>query len=213
MRNCELSSREMYDKLVRVFSEFDEWTKKEIIEFTKFLKNDSVVLEVGCGWGRILKSLAPHCKKIIGIDNSDVEIKEAKFFLADVSNSEMFYEDGEKTHFPDDYFDVIILAGNTFGNLGDKKEKVINEITRILKESGKILLSVYANGAKDLRIKAYRDIGLKADLKEDGTVIFEGGLLSEEFSKQQLEIIFKKFGLKVQFVDINSIAMLCIVGR
>jgi len=90
---------------------------------------------------------------------------------------------------------------------------VIKEITRILKKDGKILLSVYTDGAKDLRIKAYRDIGLKADLKEDGTVIFEGGLLSEEFSKQQLEIIFKKFGLKVQFVDINSIAMLCIAGR
>jgi len=213
MENCELSSREMYDKLVLVFPELDEWTKKDIIEFKKFLKNDSVVLEVGCSWGRILKSLAPHCKKIIGIDNSDVEIKEAKFFLEDIPNSEVFYEDGEKTHFPDSFFDVIILAGNTFGNLSDKKENVIKEITRILKKDGKILLSVYADGAKDLRIKAYRDIGLKADLKEDGTVIFEEGLLSEEFSKQQLEIIFKKFGLKVQFVDINSIAMLCIASR
>jgi len=213
MRNCELSSRKMYDKLVRVFPEFDEWTKREIIEFKKFLKNDFIVLEVGCSWGRILKSLSPHCKKIVGIDNSDVEIKEAKFFLKDIQNSEVFFEDGEKTHFSDSYFDVVILAGNTFGNLDDKKEKVITEVKRILKKNGKILLSVYIDGAKDLRIKAYRDIGLKAELEENGTVIFEGGLLSEEFSKHQLEIIFKKFGLKVQFVDINSIATLCIAGK
>ena len=212
MKNCELSSRQMYDKLVRVFPKFDEWTKKEIIEFKKFLKNDFTVLEVGCSWGRILKSLAPHCKKIIGIDNSEVETEEAKFFLKDTPNSEVFFEDGEKTHFSDNYFDVIILAGNTFGNLDDKKEKVITEVKRVLKKDGKILLSVYIDGAKDLRIKAYRDIGLKTDLKENGAVVLDGGLLSEEFSRQQLEIIFKKFGLKVQFVDINSIAMLCVIG-
>lgn len=213
MENCELSSREMYKKLICVFPELEDWTQKDISEIRKFLNKNSVVLEIGCSWGRVIKALAPYCKKFIGIDNSPIEIKEAKSFLKNIKNVEVFLEDGKETHFPDDYFDVIVIGGNTFGNLGKNKENVLQEMKRLLKDEGKILLSVYSEGAKAKRLKAYQDIGMKIKTTENKKIVFEAGLVSEEFSKKDIESLFEKYGLKVQFKDISSIALFCIISK
>ncbi len=213
MKKCELSSREMYNKLVKVFPELEEWTQEDIFAIKQFLKKDSVVLEIGCSWGRVIKALAPFCKKFIGIDNSDIEVNEAKKFLKDILNVEIYLEDGKKTHFPNKYFDIIILAGNTFGNLGNDKEAVLGEITRLIKKDGKILLSVYSKGSEPKRLKAYKDIGLKIKESKNGKILFKQGFISEEFSKKELKNIFKKFGFKTKFIDISSIAVLCVISR
>lgn len=52
MENCELTSHEMYNKLIKVFSELEEWTQKDINELksifekeklkVKFLKLNSI---------------------------------------------------------------------------------------------------------------------------------------------------------------------------
>ena len=213
MENCELSSHQMYKKLISVFPELEDWTQKDIIEIRKFLNQDSVVLEIGCSWGRVIKALAPYCKKFIGIDNSEVEIKEAKFFIKEINNAEVFFEDGKKTHFPKEYFDIIVIVGNTFGNLGDNKENVLQEMKRILKPNGKILLSVYSEGAKAKRLTAYKDIGMEIKTTRSKKIVFNGGLISEEFSKKDITSLFEKYGLKVQFKDISSIALFCIVSK
>jgi len=213
MENCELSSQQMYKKLISVFPELEDWTQKDIIEIRKFLNQDSVVLEIGCSWGRVIKALAPYCKKFIGIDNSEIEIKEAKSFLKEIKNVEVFFEDGKETHFPDEYFDVIVIGGNTFGNLGENKKNVLQEMKRLLKPDGKILLSVYSEGAKAKRLSAYKDIGMEIKTTESKKIVFDGGLVSEEFSKKDIESLFEKYGLKVQFRDISSIALFCIISK
>jgi len=213
MENCELSTIDMFNKLANIFPEFKEWTTQDVFEIKKLLKNDSIVLDVGCGWGREIKELAPFCKKIIGIDNDPNEIETAKSYLKDIPNVELFVQDAKKTSFPDESFDIIISIGNTFGNLGNDKKAVLQEMKRLIKKDGKILISVYSKDANSKRLKAYESIGLKIKTIENGKIVFEDGLISEEFSKNELEKIFEKFQLKVRFIDIGEIAVLCIVSK
>jgi 2-polyprenyl-6-hydroxyphenyl methylase/3-demethylubiquinone-9 3-methyltransferase len=213
MENCELPTIDMFNKLVDVFPEFVEWTKQDVVEIKKFFKKDSIVLDVGCGWGREIKELARFCKKIIALDNDAREIETAKSYLKNIHNVEFSIQDAKKTSFPDESFDVIISVGNTFGNLGDDKEKVLQEMKRLVKNDGKILLSVYSNGANSKRTTAYKSIGLKIKTIENGKILFEDGLISEEFSKEELKNIFEKFQLKVRFINIERIAVLCIVSK
>jgi 2-polyprenyl-6-hydroxyphenyl methylase/3-demethylubiquinone-9 3-methyltransferase len=170
-------------------------------------------LDVGCGWGREIKELAPFCKKIVALDNDFKEIETAKSYLKDIKNVEFSIQDAKKTSFPDESFDIIISVGNTFGNIGEDKEKVLQEMKRLIKKEGKILLSVYSKGANSKRATAYKSIGLKIKTIENGKILFEDGLVSEEFSKDELKKIFEKFQLKVRFIDIGKIAVLCVVSK
>lgn len=213
MENCELSTIDMFNKLVDVFPEFAEWTKQDIVEIKKFLKKDSIVLDVGCGWGREIKELAPFCEKIVALDNDSREIETAKSYLKNIQNVEFEIQDAKKTSFPDEAFDIIISVGNTFGNLAEDKEKVLQEMKRLIKKDGKILLSVYSKGVNSKRATAYKSIGLKIKTIENGKIHFEDGLISEEFSKDELKEIFEKFQLKVRFIDIADIAVLCVVSK
>lgn len=213
MKQCELSTIDFYNKFVEVFPDFKKWTKQDIVEIKKFLKNDSIVLDVGCGYGREIKELAPFCKKIIGIDKDPKEIETAKSYLKNISNIELLVRDAKKTSFPDESFDMIISVGNTFGNLDVDKEAVLQEMRRLIKKDGKILLGIYSKGANSRRIKAYESIGLKIKTIENGKIIFEDGLVSEEFSKDELRKIFEKFQLKVRFIDMGKIAVLCVVSK
>ena len=84
---------------------------------------------------------------------------------------------------------------------------------RLIKENGRILLSVYSKDANSKRATAYESTGLKIKTIENGKFIFEDGLSSEEFSKDELKDIFGKFQLKVRFIDIGKIAVLCVVSK
>tara|TARA_Y100000310_G_C20499850_1_gene723416 strand:+ start:109 stop:750 length:642 start_codon:yes stop_codon:yes gene_type:complete len=213
MKNCELPTIDMFNKLANIFPEFKEWTTQDVIEIKKFLKKDSIVLDIGCGWGREIKELAPFCKKIIALDNDAREIETAKSYLKDIQNVEFEIQDAKNTSFPDESFDIIISVGNTFGNLADNKEEVLQEMKRLIKKDGKILLSVYSEGANSKRATAYESVGLKIKTIENGKIHFEDGLISEEFSKDELEEIFEKFQLKVHFIGIADIAVLCVVSK
>lgn len=213
MKKCSFSTIEFYNKLIVVFPEFKTWMEKDVLEIKKFLKKDYVVLDVGVGFGREIKGLAPFCKKIIGIDNDPKEVENAKLNTKDTKNVEFFVEDAKKTHFPNEYFDIILCLGNTLGNVGDDKEEILCEMRRLLKKDGKILISVYSKGNTRKRIEAYEKIGLKIKYVDKEKVIFEEGLISEEFSKDELKELFNRVGLKAKFKDINSIAVLCIVEK
>ena len=84
---------------------------------------------------------------------------------------------------------------------------------RLIKKDGNILLSVYSKDANSKRATAYESIGLKIKTIENEKIHFEDGLISEEFSKDELKEIFEKLQLKVRFIDIADIAVLCVVSK
>lgn len=51
-----------------------------------FLSHDDIVLDVGCGIGRLLKWVAPHCRRAIGLDVSRGLLRIARRRLSGVSN-------------------------------------------------------------------------------------------------------------------------------
>lgn len=100
----------------------------------------------------------------------------------------------------------------TFANFADKKFKILEEMSRVLKESGKIILSVFSKDALGERMKVYKALGVKIKEIKNGTVVFEDILddnISEQFTKEQLEDIFSRANLKIEDVTKVGIAYLC----
>jgi len=170
-----------------------------------------VVLSVGCGWGKNLKAIAKIIKKGIGIDFDSEIIKEAKRNLKKFSNIELFVENAKETHFKDNTFDYVICLGNTFGNFGRDKYKILREMKRVTKKGGKIIVSIYSEKALPVRVEGYKKVGwviIKKSTKER-TIYTKDGLTSEQFSKRKIKKIFQKVGLNVKIVELNPISYIC----
>ncbi len=102
-------------------------------------KINSRVLEDGCGVGEYLAHLAMHAKQAVGLDYEFERTLEAR-----IKVSEVVCGAGEKLPFPDDYFDLV-LSHEVLEHVQDDQQ-AINEILRVLKPGGRLILFVPNRG-------------------------------------------------------------------
>ena len=106
-----------------------------------FLHPDAVVLELGCGVGRLLRPVAAHVSEAIGLDVSAVMIEEAEHFLEAAPNVRLIKGDGAtlegvESESVDLVFSLLALIHV------DKRSafRYLREIRRVLKPGGRALL-------------------------------------------------------------------------
>lgn len=186
-----------------------DWLGKENNYLKKNIRKGSIVLDVGCGFGRNIGVIANIAGKIVGIDNNKPLCEKIVKKLSKFKNVKFFCENAEKIHFPDNTFDYVICMGNTFGNFVQNKSKILKEIKRVMKKSGKIIISVYSEKALGIRQKEYIRIGIKIKKISSGTIYANNHLILEQFDKEKLKRIFDSAKLKSKIIKLNSISYLC----
>jgi 2-polyprenyl-3-methyl-5-hydroxy-6-metoxy-1,4-benzoquinol methylase len=192
---------------------FDETREKPIwpplLALLKKVPNESRVLDVGCGNGRILKILAEQNVKYVGVDQSESLIKicqekypEYKFAVQDILNL------GALGDFDFDYVFCIAVLHHLPG--AALRLQALRQLKNKIKVDGKIILSVWNMWPQ----KKYRRMFYKFSLlkicgrnKTDfGDVLFDwrapGGMMSKRyyhvFSQHELKKLVKKAGLKIE---------------
>ena len=125
-----------------------EITQNEIDVFVAALDlpKHARILDLCCGQGRHSLELARRgYNNIIGIDRSHYLINRAKKFNKQTGLNVEFREgDARKLRFKDDSFDVVIIAGNSFGYFESAKDDkgVLEEVKRVLMPDGQLLIDV-----------------------------------------------------------------------
>lgn len=114
------------------------------------LDQSKLVLEIGCGTGRIAVQVAPLCAKFIGIDISSKTIQRAKVNLAKSKNVTFICDDFMKHSFASSF--DIIYSSLTFFHFQDK-QAAIYKTASLLNENGRFILSLSKNQ------DAYIDMG------------------------------------------------------
>jgi SAM-dependent methyltransferase len=173
------------------------------------IKKGSVVLDVGCGFGRHIGVLLPIAKNLYGIDRDRSVFDFAAEKFKGEKKVELFLEESRKTHFKNGAFDAIICMGNTFGNMADEKVPVLKEMKRILKKGGSIIISVFSENALRQRKEDLEIAGFHIKKTEKGRIITSEGLISEQFSREELEGLFSQAGLKVEIEELTPISYVC----
>jgi len=183
---------------------YASWYKEEERYLRSQVKKDTKVLDVACGDGRNLLQIKDLTKNLYGLDhdliaekafNKNFPNKEAKFVLSEA----------EKMPFDDNYFDMVFCCGS-FCNFGDHKITILKEMKRVLKKDGIMILSIYSENAFKERMELYKRHKTPILKVEGTTVYFDPGLgdtISEQFSKQDLENIFKEAGLNI--IDLKEL--------
>jgi len=186
-----------------------DWLKKENNYLKRNIKKNAIVLDVGCGFGRNIRVITAIAKKIVAIDNNKPLCEKIIKKLSEFRNVDFFCKNAKKIHFGDNTFDYVICMGNTFGDFGKDKLKILKEMKRVTKKGGKIFVSVYSEKALDIRKKEYRRIGIKIKEISNGTIYTNNHLVLEQFDKEKLKKIFNSAKLKVKIIELNPISYLC----
>ena len=194
---------------------YHKWFEEEKKYLQKIITPDAKVLEVGCGDGRSIFDILPVTKNVTGIDHDDKAIADAKDNFSSYPSIKILKADATKLPFENEEFDFVVCM-TTFANFADKKFIILEEMKRVLKNSGKIIISVFSEDALEDRMKIYMASGVEIKKIENGKVIFDESLgdnISEQFSKEQLEDIFSRANLKIDDITKVNIAYLCTLSK
>jgi len=98
-------------------------------------KNPKVIkcLDIGCSSGVVTYELSKVFGRVVGIDVDKNALIYAKKKYKN-SNLDFYMENGEKTHFENSDFDLVIL--NQVYEFVENPEKLLKEVYRILKNDG-----------------------------------------------------------------------------
>ena len=156
------------------------------------------ILEIGTGKGHFALALAKRGFNFTSIDMSDEEQRIAKLNTRyyDLEKQVIFrIENAQNLSFPDRSFDVIFSI-NVFHHL-EAPKVVLNEMTRLLKPLGKVVLSdfnakglevINACHAREGRVHDY----FKHDLNETRDYFVNKGFEINEFQSEVQKVIVAK---------------------
>lgn len=179
------------------------------------IKKDNVVLELGCGYGRILPQIADKANLVYGIDNSESSIQLGKKLLADYPNCILLTMDAVHLAFPDKTFDVVVCIQNGISAFHVDQRCLIKESIRVTKPDGIVLFSTYSEKFWEYRLEWFRlqsGAGLLGEIDEentkDGNIVCKDGFTATTVDPDQFKSLvsdFRNIELNIEEVDESSV--------
>ncbi len=167
-----------------------QYLSAEIEYVLTFLKPESIVLELGCGYGRVLKHIAANSQEAYGIDTSAESLDLAEEYLSDNKNVKLFNMNADNLTFDENMFDVVFAIQNGLSAFKVDPLALVKECLKITKKGGKVLFSSYSDKIWDARLDWFKKqskewlIGaIDTEKTGEGTIVCKDGFQATTFSK------------------------------
>lgn len=109
--------------------------------FWRLLPKKSLILEVGCGWGRIIFECLKRNFKVVGIEINKNEVDALNKKLSQLklnTKANLYNEDIKSTSFKNETFSAAIMQGLLSALPKNTRNAGLREIYRVLKPEGYI---------------------------------------------------------------------------
>lgn len=176
-------------------------------DFVSLIKQDSLVLDIGCGYGRIADVLQRAGARVIALDPNFTELVLGKNRFPNVSFIQGY---GEDLPFPADSFDGIVMLGVLGGVNRYEREDILKAASAVVKNNGLIYVAEFSRIADSAErtfhgnerwIDVYRKDSLITG--EYGSVVvhkkhsWETSFIAHHFEREELEDLFDDAGINV----------------
>jgi SAM-dependent methyltransferase len=175
-----------------------------------------LVLELGCGYGRVMRAVSPFVSMIFGVDISRASLELAKSYMKPLRNHRTFQMDASSTAFRPGIFDAVFCIQNGISAFGVNKEKLIAEAVRLTEPNGAILFSSYSPKIWQERLEWFRKqsrLGLIGEIDEkrtcEGTIVCKDGLTATTVSGNQFAELCSELGLEASIIEVDKSSIFC----
>ena len=207
------------EKLKRVYEIAPKRVKQyfaaEVNHVLQKIHPQNSVLELGCGYGRILPPLAKKAKTVFGIDTSFSSLLLGREIHNKISNCFFAQMDAVQLSFPNNIFDIVVCIQNGISAFHVNQKRLILESLRVTKQNGIILFSSYSEKFWKNRLEWFQlqsEAGLLGEIDfektKDGLIVCKDGFTATTVSPIQFENLtsdLDKVEVKIEEVDESSI--------
>jgi 2-polyprenyl-6-hydroxyphenyl methylase/3-demethylubiquinone-9 3-methyltransferase len=178
------------------------------------------VLELGCGYGRVLKAVAPYVSTIVGNDISRGSLHLAKSYMKPYGNYRLVQTDACNMGFRSCTFDAVFCIQNGISAFKADPKHIIEESIRVTKNNGLILFSSYSPSIWKERLDWFRkqsEAGLIGEIDEhkthDGTIACKDGFTATTFSSSEFIKLFAEAGQDASIIEVDNSSIFCKVVK
>ena len=197
-----------------------QYLKAELEYVLQNIRSSDMVLELGCGYGRVLRKIARKAKLVIGIDTSIDSLLLGKNMLSDLKNCILLKMNAVKLGFLDQTFDRVICVQNGISAFHVNQKDLIQESIRVTKRRGKILFSSYSDKFWEHRLEWFKlqsKAGLvgKIDYGKtgDGLIVCKDGFTATTVRPGQFRKLTSKFDVDTKIVEVDESSLFCVMTR
>lgn len=173
------------------------------------------VLELGCGYGRVLRQLLPRVRVVAGIDTSLPSLRMAAEFVG-CEKSLLAAMDAGRMGFRDGTFDLTICIQNGISVFGRNELELFREAVRVTRSGGVVLFSTYSESFWEERLKWF---GIQAEhgligpidyrLTGNGVIVCKDGFRATTMSAQGFRNLAGVLGLAATIIEVDGSSVFC----
>jgi 2-polyprenyl-6-hydroxyphenyl methylase/3-demethylubiquinone-9 3-methyltransferase len=133
-----------------------QYLEAEVAHVLTRIRPNDVVLDLGCGYGRIIPQLSKKARLVIGIDSSDQSLLLGQEMLKGVENCLLLAMNAVELGFGSDLFDAVVCIQNGISAFGVNEKDLIAESIRVTKQGGIALFSTYSHRFWEDRLEWFK---------------------------------------------------------
>ena len=193
-----------------------QFLNAEVDYILQKIKPNDFILELGCGYGRVLNKLGNKSVNVYGIDLSYESLKYGMEQFLSSDHFLLFQMNAQKLGFVSNQFDIVICIQNGISAFGLNPQLLIQEALRVTKPGGLMLFSSYSQKLWDERLRwfqaqaAMRLIGeIDYSRTGEGIIICKDGFKATTFSSLDFERIVMDIGLEFSISEVDDSSIFC----
>lgn len=174
------------------------------------------VLELGCGYGRVLGPLASRSRVVVGVDTSFASLALAREDLAQYRNVNLIQADATSLPVGGNAVDVVACIQNGISAFHVDPRELVAEAVRVAKAGAFVLFSSYADAFWEERLawfKAQAAEGLFGEIDYektgDGVIACRDGFTATTFGPEDFRAIASSLGLETRVEEVDASSVFC----
>jgi ubiquinone/menaquinone biosynthesis C-methylase UbiE len=174
------------------------------------------LLELGCGYGRVLRQLLPHARSVWGIDSSEESLRLARDLVGPARACRLAAMDAGGLAFAGASFDRVICIQNGISAFAVDPRALFREAVRVARRGGRVLFSSYAERFWPHRLEwfeAQAAAGLIGEIDRlatgDGVIVCRDGFRSTTTRPADFRELAASVGLELRIVEVGGASLFC----
>ena len=177
------------------------------------------VLELGCGYGRVLLQLVSTAARLVGIDTSAPSLTLAREVLRDFSSCEVQLMNATDLSFKDHAFDVVLCLQNGLSAFQVDHYRILTEALRVTRPGGLLLFSSYAPQFWPHRLHWFElqaGEGLIGEIDHDatrnGVIVCKDGFTATTVTAEEFLQLASAASVPAEIREIDSSSIFCVIS-